>query len=158
MSDALDKTWQAIDEDMHREEARSTLRLGRSGLARHWCLCSGLALLPTNNVTCSSLSLRPEEVHNDGVATYFVVGIAVNVDDAVCRAEAPTLRMDSGRLSITIPIREGVPPDVVRSEVLKQMKGLSQSGGGRLFVQVSPGVPSAHWDVFDTCHLSAQPL
>ncbi|KAL3157699.1 hypothetical protein ABBQ32_012133 [Trebouxia sp. C0010 RCD-2024] len=86
MSDAIDQTWQAIDEDMHREEATSALHLGR--------------------------------------------------------AEAPTLRMDSGRLSITIPIREGVPADLVKNEMLKQMKRLSQAGAGRFFVHkqvVSPG-------------------
>ncbi|KAL3159723.1 hypothetical protein ABBQ38_010129 [Trebouxia sp. C0009 RCD-2024] len=50
--------------------------------------------------------------------------------------------MDSGRLSITIPIREGVPADLVKNEVLKQMKRLSQAGAGRFFVHkqaVSPG-------------------
>lgn len=30
MSDAIDRTWQALDEDLHREEAESSFQLDRS--------------------------------------------------------------------------------------------------------------------------------
>ena len=51
MSDAIDKTWQAIDEDMHREEAKSALHLGRSGL--RLLLAFRLDHVATSIVICS---------------------------------------------------------------------------------------------------------
>ena len=81
---------------------------------------------------------------------------AVNADDSMSRAEAPTLRMDSGRLSITIPIREGIPADLVKNEVLKQMKRLSQAGAGRFFVHVSPGVPSGTFHPFGSAPVTTK--
>lgn len=147
MSDAIDKTWQAIDEDVHREEATSTLHLGRSGpKATAVCIQAGQrhqqAVLYTAYVVAQGQDGIRKIVLGTVLLWHCCFVRAISVDDAVCRAEAPTLRMDSGRLSITIPIREGVPADLVKNEVLKQMKRLSQAGAGRFFVHVSSGVPS----------------
>ena len=57
------------------------------------------------------------------------------MDDAWCRAEAPTLRMSSGQLSIAFPVRKGIPPAVVKHEIRKQMKSFSEAREG-LFTQV----------------------
>lgn len=54
---------------------------------------------------------------------------------AKCRAEAPSLRMSAGQLSIAFPIRKGIPPAVVKNEIHQQMKGLSNATGG-LYTEV----------------------
>ena len=68
---------------------------------------------------------------------FITVAIAVNVDDAWCRAEAPTLRLSSGQLSIAFPVRKGIPPAVVKHEIRKQMKSLSEARG-EFYTEVGP--------------------
>ena len=52
------------------------------------------------------------------------------------RAEAPTLRMGSGQISITFPIRLGAQVAAVKSEILKQLQRVT-ADNGTLSVQVS---------------------
>jgi len=52
------------------------------------------------------------------------------------RAEAPTLRMSSGQISITFPIRVGAQVAAVKSEILRQLKRVT-ADNGTLSVQVS---------------------
>ena len=66
-----------------------------------------------------------------------IVAIAVDVNDAWCRAEAPTLRMSSGQLSIAFPVRKGIPPAVVKREIRMQMKSLCEASGD-YYTEVGP--------------------
>lgn len=52
------------------------------------------------------------------------------------RAEAPTLRMSSGQIFITFPIRVGAQVAAVKSEILRQLKRVT-ADNGTLSVQVS---------------------
>ncbi|KAA6425260.1 MAG: 26S protease regulatory [Trebouxia sp. A1-2] len=72
-SDAVSKTWLAVDEDLHREEAESPV--------------------------------------------------------AFQKAEAPTLRMSSGQIFITFPIRVGAQVAAVKSEILRQLKRVTADNG-----------------------------
>ncbi|DBA82674.1 TPA: hypothetical protein ACH3X1_006917 [Trebouxia sp. C0004] len=72
-SDAVSRTWLAVDEDLHRDEAGSPV--------------------------------------------------------AFQKAEAPILRMSSGQISITFPIRVGAQVAAVKSEILRQLKCLTADNG-----------------------------
>lgn len=73
--------------------------------------------------------------NNNSEANSIIVATALDVDHAKCRAEAPTLRMSSGQLSIAFPVRKGIPPAIVKHEIRKQMKSLSEAREG-LYTEV----------------------
>ena len=47
--------------------------------------------------------------------------------------------MSSGQLSIAFPVRKGIPPAVVKHEIRKQMKSLSDTRGD-CYTEVGPEV------------------
>ena len=80
------------------------------------------------------------------------------------RAEAPTLRMSSGQISITFPIRVGAQVAAVKSEILRQLKCVT-ADNGTLSVQVhtclsipTSGTPTLQVTAelpAHSCHLAA---